>query len=1010
MNSALFSRVARRVALTVLVLAARPPGGAQTAGGKPAGEVDGVLVRSLDGTWQVAQDTYDAGRGQRWYEPARFPFDDARTLAVPGTITDAWPNKAPLMKAANLVWYGRTFTARMNPDLRYYLRFGAVRYQCEVWLNGTEIGTHEGGEDPFEFDVTPTLANGRSNTLILRVSSPFLGGINQHVSLEAKPVVRLIDAFARPDAKAGVIRLEVTVENNSAGPATVDVAASVGEFKPERAIGARSASVTAARGQSTTTLTVDVPQPHLWSLDDPFLYTVGVETRWRGAPTEAAGRDRCFFRTGFRDFRIVDGYFCLNGKRLFLKSTHGNWYDPISIQGTPGTMAYLRKDIPQLKKAGFNTFRFITFAALPEQLDQADEEGFLMYSEHETAWPVLLVSDPTKIGITLDEVVRRDRNHPSLVIWGMLNETSSLSAFHRGEGLLKPLRAIDDTRLVLMSSGRWDEQFRTGSASNPGSPTWNVYLGGEDPVKPVSTGDFPDEEVGAFHSGTGDAHIYNVYPTSWKFVTAFAALARDTKPFFLSEAGIGSTYNSLREEQKMVEAGAPPGAYAWNWIRVDVGGLKRTWSAYGLGETYPSIEDMLLDSERSASRERALLFSAVRGNPKVNGYNLTSLNDAWGAGEGVMNNFREFKAGMLETLQEGWAPLRWCLFVNPMNAYTGAPIHIRVALANEDALPAGEYPATLRIHGASGDVWTKEVTVHVEAGRDAPLAYAVFEQEVALPGLAEGPYVLEAALKGRDNAAAGALSFVVASADRFPKDLGDLTVAGLEPEARNLLTRRGARLREYAEGQEGDREVIVVGAAFGDEAARWRGLYARIARGAQAVFLSPKAFGGPKGRSPEPIRWLALPTTLGYATDDKGLVSDRDWLYHKEIIAKDVPAFAGLRTKLMTPEFYGDLLAGSEYFDALPVPDAVAAVALNCTFDLGGGYAYKDGVVLGTYRFHAGAFTVNALDLLGHLGNPAADRLLLNLVAEAKAKASALQPLPPGFDDEMDALGIKERL
>jgi hypothetical protein len=1007
MNSGSILQIGRVVALVAVSASALSAGRAQSA--SSAVTIDGVQARSLDGLWRVAQDTYDVGRNERWFEPSRFPDIGARDLSVPGTITDAWPNKDPLTKASNLVWYARVFTPNVKPGLRYHLEFGAVRYRCEVWLNGASMGSHEGGDDPFEFDVTRGLASGRPNTVIVRVYSPFLGGINQHVALEAKPLVRLIDVFARPDSGAGLMRLDVTVDNASDGPAQVEASASVGEFRGGRTVGTQAATLTAPKGRSTHTLTVGVPRPHLWSLQDPFLYTVRVESRWPGASSPETGQDTYAFRTGFRDFRIIDGYFCLNGQRIFLKSTHGNWYDPVHIQGTPGDMTYLKQDIPLLKKSGFNTFRFITSAALPEQLDQADEEGLLMYSEHETAWPVLLVSDPSKIGISLEQVVRRDRNHPSLVIWGLLNETTSLNAFHRAEALLKPLRAIDDTRLVMLSSGRWDEQYRTGSASNPGSPTWNVYLGGEDPVRPVTTGTFPDEEVGAFHPGTGDAHIYNVYPTSWKFAEAFSRLARETKPFFLSEAGIGSTHNSLLEERMMRKAGAPAGAYAWNWIRVDVEGLKRTWATYGLDATYPSIEDMLLDSERSDSLQRALLFSIVRSNPKVNGYNLTGLNDAWGAGEGVMNNFREFKEGMLPVLQAGWAPLRWCLFVNPIQVYSGAPLRVRVALANENALSAGDYPATLRIRGPGGEAWAKTVSVRVEAGRQAPLAYSVFDDTVTLPGLTAGSYTLEAAFDARENAAAGAVSFTVADPGSLPGDLGDLTVAGLDGPARALLERRGARLHDYADGDGSDREVILVGETFGDTAARWRPLYGRIARGARAVFLSDKAFGA-KASGADTIRWLALPTTLGFASNHRGLVTDRDWLYHKEIILKDGPALTGLRSRLMTPEFYGDLMEHSAYFDALPVPDEVGAVALNCVFDLNGGYGYRDGLVFGTYRFHAGAFTVNALDILGHLGNPAADRLLLNLIVEARNGASARQELPPGLDDELDALGIKDRL
>ena len=82
-------------------------------------------------------------------------------------------------------------------------------------------------DDPFEFDVTKLLVSGKPNCLILRVYSPWLGGINQHVSLVAQPEVRLIDGFARPDAAAGLIRLELTLENNSGAPAPVEVTTAI---------------------------------------------------------------------------------------------------------------------------------------------------------------------------------------------------------------------------------------------------------------------------------------------------------------------------------------------------------------------------------------------------------------------------------------------------------------------------------------------------------------------------------------------------------------------------------------------------------------------------------------------------------------------------------------------------------------------------------------------------------------------------------------------------------------
>ena len=348
-----------RVAILLLLAGGQAgprPAHAGTTEPPKSGSIRLPRLQSLDGRWEIARDANDTGRTGRWYDPTAFPADSARAIEVPGNINEAWPNPAPVLSpaAANLVWYRRTFTPEIAgaPNLRDYLRFGAVSYLSEVWLNGTDLGLHEGGQDPFEFDVTDLLRPGEPNTLVVRVSSHYFGGINQYVALAAQPAVRIIDGFARPDTQAGVIRLDVTLENNTSNPAPVGITASFGEYKPQRALGSKSAAVTAPPGRSAATLILPVSSPRLWSLDDPFLYTVKIVSQWRTAPSEEAGRDDYSLRTGFRDFRITDGYFYLNGRRILLKSTHGNWYDPIVIQATPRTMNYLRRDMPELEAGG----------------------------------------------------------------------------------------------------------------------------------------------------------------------------------------------------------------------------------------------------------------------------------------------------------------------------------------------------------------------------------------------------------------------------------------------------------------------------------------------------------------------------------------------------------------------------------------------------------------------------------------------------------------------------------
>lgn len=936
--------------------------------------------QSLDGIWQLVPDARDAGVAQEWFRPGRFPVAEARQAKVPGNINETWPNPAAVTTpgAANLDWYRCTFEPQeaAGPDRRFYLRFGAVRYLSEAWLNGHELGLHEGGQDPFEYDVTPDLVWGRANTLILRVASPYFGGINQPVTLEAQPLVRIIDAFAQPDSSARVMHLDITLENNRGAGAAVEVTADCG-------LGEQRTTVSVPPGRSVRRLDLPVPEPHLWDLKDPYLYSVAV----------SIPGDACRFRTGFRDFRIVNGLFELNGRRILLKSTHGNWYDPIAIQGNSGDLTYLRRVMPALKRAGFNTLRLIISAALPEQLEQADELGFLVYSEHETSWQL---QDPTKFGVSLNGVVRRDRNHPSLVIWGLLNETSNLAIYHRARAWLPSLRAIDPTRLVLLSSGRWDHDFRTASASNPGSPDWNVYLGGENPISPEPTGALP---AGAFYNGTGDAHVYESYPASWKFVSAFCREAQKTHPFLLSEAGDGSQYDPYDEQRKLRAADAPDDTYAETWIRPAIAGLNRTWKTYGLASVYPSIETMLIDSAVEQSRQRALTFSFVRGNPRVNGYNMTSLNDCWGTGEGAMDNFYDFKPGHFHVLQEGWAPERWCLLMASQHVYAGEPVHLRVSFANEDALAAGDYPAHLDVAGRSGVIWRTPVTVRIAPGPDAPLAYLVFDQDVTLPPVPAGDYALEAGLDGRPNAAAGSVAFTLSRRDALPRLTGAITVAGLSPAARALLQSAGATLRDYAPDQHFDHEAILVGERFSESAADWRRLYERIAQGAHAVFLSPAVFAATRGARPEPLQWLAL--------GRRGtLVDETEWLYHKAIIARDSAAFSGLQIRLMTPEYYGQILAHAPYFEGIDPPDQVAAVAVRCMADGAAPLVYHDGVELGTYRLAAGRFTINGLDILGNLGSPAADRLLLNLAQQAAGDAAALSPLPAGCEAGLEALGL----
>ena len=83
------------------------------------------------------------------------------------------------------------------------------------------------------------------------------------------------------------------------------------------------------------------------------------------------------------------------------------------------------------------------------------------------------------------------------------------------------------------------------------------------------------------------------------------------------------------------------------------------------------------------------------------------------AGEGVWRFWRDWKPGVMDAMRDGWAPVRWCLFVNPTNVYAGQPVSLEGVLANEDVLRPGEYPVRFRVWGPAGIVWEKAATVHI---------------------------------------------------------------------------------------------------------------------------------------------------------------------------------------------------------------------------------------------------------------------------------------------------------
>jgi len=945
------------------------------------------MVMSLDGDgWLLAVDPKNVGRAERWFLAAR---PEAKRAKVPWIIQDAFPGYH------GVAWYWREFAAPANPHVqgRYLVRFWGVDYQAEVWLNGTRVGEHEGGESPFVLDLAQAVKPRETNLLAVRVLNPTpqaidgivlaetphrnkavpytsgnawdQGGIIDSVELVAAPAVRLDDLFARPDWKTGVLRIQATVRNAGAAAARGRLEASVAPAAGGETLATGRVARDLAPGETVVETQLAVENPHLWDLNDPYLYRVTARLSVEGAD----GFDERSARCGYRDFRFEGGAFRLNGRRLYLRCSHTGNCCPIGLE-LPHDPDFLRRDLLNAKATRFNAIRFISGVAKRYQLDMCDEIGLMVYEESYAGW---CLADSPKMAARYDEsvlgMVRRDRNHPSVTMWGLLNETPDGPVFRHAAGLLPALRALDDTRLVMLNSGRWDKQKGIGSLANPGSAAWE--------------------------GGLDDQHPYQRVPHTADVIRTLRTVGAGGQPLFLSEYGIGSAVDLVRVVRLYEQAGKSDveDARFYRGLRDRFLG---DWAAWHMDEAFDRPEDFFAQSNARMAGQRLLGLNAIRSNPNVIGHSVTGTVDQGMTGEGLWTTFRELKPGTADAVFDGWAPLRWCLFAEPVNVYRKRPVHLEAVLANEDALAPGDYPVRLQVVGPDGSrAMERTVTVTIpdpKAKPEPPMVVPVFAADLAIDG-PPGRYRFLATFERGAAAAGEAVEFCVTDPAGMPPVDAEVALWGEDAGLAKWLADHGIRARPFAAELPQGREVILAsGTPPAGGAAAFAELARRMARGSTVVFLTPAIFA----KENQPTAWVPL--------EKKGTLAGLPtWLYHKDDWAKRHPIFDGLPAGgLMDYAVYREIVPDHAWCGQSAPAEAVAG-AINAAQD------YSAGLLVAVHNLGAGRFVLSTLRIRENLGpNPVAERLLRNmLIYAARDARKPLADLPPDFDARLKALGYK---
>ncbi len=417
--------------------------------------------RCLNGLWDYAV-TPESDHSQ--------PTQWTGKILVPYALESRLGGVQRLLTADEALWYRRTLEVSPSADQRTLLNFEAVDYRCEVFVNATSVGTHQGGHTPFSFDITPVLLSG-DNELVVRVTDKTedwqlrgkqvlkpegiwytqVSGIWQTVWLEEVAATHLADVKITTDADHGSISIRPQIAGAAPGT-TVAVVVKDGDRVAAQ-----------ARGTGET-LVVQLPDAKLWSPGSPHLYDLEISL----LDAQGQSLDRVRTYAGIRRVgkaRDADGHlrFTLNGQPLFHWGTldQGWWPDGLL---TPPSDEAMRYDIEFLKSAGFNMIRKHIKVEPRRYYYHCDRLGMLVWQDQvsggknppwtrmkpdpqDADWPD---AEHEQYLLELERMISLLENHPCIAVWVPFNEAWGQ---HRTLEVGAWTAKRDPTRLVNIASG-----------------------------------------------------------------------------------------------------------------------------------------------------------------------------------------------------------------------------------------------------------------------------------------------------------------------------------------------------------------------------------------------------------------------------------------------------------------------------------------------------------------------------------------------------------------------------
>ncbi|QUI24221.1 glycoside hydrolase family 2 protein [Vallitalea pronyensis] len=391
-------------------------------------------------------------------------YDDSNweTVQIPhdfvirrNVFDDSVPSCTGSMKKG-IVWYRRSFfIPEEDRNRRLFVQFDGIYRNSEVWLNGNLVGRHIGGYMGFEFEITELIHYDKVNSFAIKVDvSEFEGwwyeggGIYRDVRLLKTDQIRVMDQ------EVHIETTDISVEDKTASivvhgaidcgyieddyitvdvqlkPPSKDTCGSKTTDSNTSTLASKSIQLKAKTFQQAAfTLDFDLTDIQLWDIDQPQLYSVVITARCE------AMQDHHCARFGLRTIKYsAEHGFELNGRTVKIKGVNG--HDDFACVGVALTRPIMQFKIDKLREMGANAYRCSHNPPNPKFLDYCDEVG-------------MLVMDETRLsGVNEDDLgdyvamIKRDRNHPSIIAWSMGNEEMAIHATEVGVQIYKKMIAI----------------------------------------------------------------------------------------------------------------------------------------------------------------------------------------------------------------------------------------------------------------------------------------------------------------------------------------------------------------------------------------------------------------------------------------------------------------------------------------------------------------------------------------------------------------------------------------